>query len=351
MKTIIDLCKISDLNCGLGQVALHLHQNFNELLSHTNNNDEIISYCEEKGSEHLKGEKLLYKKSHRYPFFFRPDCTVWHAIHQDIKVYPSPKRIKKILTIHDLNAIHEEKREDKKAKYLKNLQKKINQSHTVTFISKFTQSEVQKHLDLSKVQQKVIMNGVALNHDLESERPKAIPEDLREFFFSIGTVVPKKNFKLILDIAKALPEEKFVIAGTTFHDYAKEMSEEIKRENLGSRVFLIGEIEEAEKLYLYDNAKALIHPSFLEGFGLPIVEAYSRGLPVISSHAGSLPEVCGDYGLLFDPNSKEEAIERVKEFLEYPTTIELKNDLVNFASQFSWKKAAQEYLSLYQSLN
>ena len=100
-----------------------------------------------------------------------------------------------------------------------------------------------------------------------------------------------------------------------------------------------------------NKAKIFLSFGHPEGFGLPIVEAYSRGLPVISSHAGSLPEVCGDYGLLFDPNSKEEAIERVKEFLEYPTTIELKNDLVNFASQFSWKKAAQEYLSLYQSLN
>jgi glycosyltransferase involved in cell wall biosynthesis len=48
-------------------------------------------------------------------------------------------------------------------------------------------------------------------------------------------------------------------------------------------------------------AKALIYPSFFEGFGIPLLEAMYSGLPVISSNTSSLPEVCEDAALYFNP--------------------------------------------------
>jgi glycosyltransferase involved in cell wall biosynthesis len=49
------------------------------------------------------------------------------------------------------------------------------------------------------------------------------------------------------------------------------------------------------------NAEALILPSLLEGFGLPIVEAMACGVPVIASKTSSLPEVAGEAALYVDP--------------------------------------------------
>ena len=54
------------------------------------------------------------------------------------------------------------------------------------------------------------------------------------------------------------------------------------------------------------RAEALVFPSLLEGFGLPVVEAMACGVPVIVSATSSLPEVAGDAGLYVDPARPEE---------------------------------------------
>ncbi|MFX8852475.1 glycosyltransferase, partial [Acinetobacter baumannii] len=54
---------------------------------------------------------------------------------------------------------------------------------------------------------------------------------------------------------------------------------------------------------LYRNALALIYPSIYEGFGFPIVEAFSQGCPVITSEVSSMKEIGGDAAIYFDPLS------------------------------------------------
>lgn len=336
MKTLVDLCKLSDLNCGLGQVALNLYRELKK--------DESIGFYIEENSQNLiEARAKIYQKWHRLLYF--PGADVWHAIHQDIKVYPP--LIRKVLTIHDLNAIYETEDPEKKKKYLAKLQKKIDSASAITYISKFTQREVHEHLKIRGQLEAVIPNGVCLDHDIKPKRPQNLPEHFKDFFFSIGTVVPKKNFKLILKIAQKREYLKFVIAGPLFHEYAKEILEEINDLDLGDRVVLLGPVSEEEKVYLYDKAQALFHPSFLEGFGLPIVEAFSRGLPVVSSNACSLPEVCGIHGHMFDPRSLESALLAIDEFLKSAPN---PNVLKDYAREFSWEKAAKSYQEVYKKV-
>ena len=51
----------------------------------------------------------------------------------------------------------------------------------------------------------------------------------------------------------------------------------------------------------YDRALGLVFCSLYEGFGLPILEAMSRGCPVITSRGTATEEVAGDAALLVDP--------------------------------------------------
>lgn len=66
---------------------------------------------------------------------------------------------------------------------------------------------------------------------------------------------------------------------------------------------LPGFIDEADLPLWYGAARALVFPSLMEGFGLPVAEALACGTPVLSSDRGSLPEVGGDAALYFDPTS------------------------------------------------
>lgn len=53
--------------------------------------------------------------------------------------------------------------------------------------------------------------------------------------------------------------------------------------------------------HAYQNAQALIFPSFFEGFGYPPIEAMRYGTPVVASHVTSIPEILGDAALYFSP--------------------------------------------------
>jgi glycosyltransferase involved in cell wall biosynthesis len=112
----------------------------------------------------------------------------------------------------------------------------------------------------------------------------------------------------------------------------------------------IGRVGDAELRALYHGATALIQPSLLEGFGLPVLEAMASGTPVISSNASSLPEVGGGAALYFAPTdvvALRGAMERCA------TDAGLRADLrrrgLAQAGQFSWEGTARRTLAVFDA--
>ncbi len=349
MKTIVDISKINDLNCGLGQFANYLQEELVQL------DPEITFYAEDKVKDRIIGKHFLAKKKwHRNKYLFRPRADVWHGIHQDVDVFPAKNSLKKVLTFHDINFIYENSDERKKQKWLKRMQQKINSSHAITFISEFTRKEVERYFNLTDKKCEVIYNGICIKGPCEAPSEKIVELVNKldsNYFFSIGTVVPKKNYKILLEMAKTKEDFKIIVAGTTFHHYAKEMMNEIIELGFEDRIHLIGEISEADKYYLYQNSSAFFHPSRLEGFGLPVIEAMFLGKPVLCSNTTSLPEVTGGLAYMFNPESAMEANVAMSLFQEDKALGKIDSvRLKAHAEQFSWKRAARQYYELYSSL-
>lgn len=327
-KILIDFEKIKDPFSGLGQFCQHLKNGFDK--SSLN-----IHYW-------IPGK--FGKLARKIPFIL-PSCDVYHAVHQDSPYMPWSKRTKVILTIHDLNALEEGSKYGTGEVYKKNLQQKIDRADVITFISEFTKSEVEKKFNLEKKKTEVIYNGISLG--TQERRPMLTPDG--KFLFTVGTVLPKKNFHVLIEMMKLLPDYKLVIAGTTFHSYAKDMIYKISSERLNNQIFLVGTITEEEKLWYYRNACAFIFPSLLEGFGLPVAEAMSQGLPLFLSNKTSLPEIGGPDAFYFeDFDSKHMShvfLEGMRNFTEAQRA-----SLIERSKIFDWTKAAKTYLNLYQSI-
>ena len=325
-KILIDFEKIIDPFSGLGQVCAHLKFYFDK-------SQMDVNYWQP-----TKFQKL----ARHFPLLL-PKCDLFHAIHQDSPYFPWSAKTKYLLTIHDLNALKENTQFKKGVAYKKNLQKKIDRAFKVTFISEFTRQEVLSEFKLDPNKTQVIYNGISLTNI--SEVPKIKPQ--LPFFFSVGTVVPKKNFHVLIDLLKIMPDFEMVIAGTTFHSYAQEMKQKITELGLESRIHLTGTISESEKLWYYQNAKAFLFPSLLEGFGLPVAEAMSLGLPLFLSDKTSLPEIGGSDACYFKHFEPEYMRKIIKDELAIFST-EKKNQLIHRSQIFSWKKAAVKYLKLYK---
>jgi len=101
----------------------------------------------------------------------------------------------------------------------------------------------------------------------------------------------------------------------------------------------------------YRKARYLVCPSFVEGFGLPAVEAMACGTPVIASRTSSLPEVVGDGGIYFDPHQIDELGNVLYNTLQDNKLREnLSRKASDQARRFSWDKAARQTLKVYDEV-
>ncbi len=102
---------------------------------------------------------------------------------------------------------------------------------------------------------------------------------------------------------------------------------------------------------LYRQAMAMVYPSLYEGFGIPPLEAMAFDCPVICSNTSSIPEVVGDAGVYFNPSDCESianAILAVAESSSLRAKLVLGGQVQR--QRFSWRKCAEDTLSIYRKL-
>jgi glycosyltransferase involved in cell wall biosynthesis len=102
---------------------------------------------------------------------------------------------------------------------------------------------------------------------------------------------------------------------------------------------------------LYSAADLFLFPSFNEGFGLSIVEAFASGVPIVTSNTTSLPEIAGDAAITVDPTDTEALAEAIRSVVLDRTLHEtLTQKGLARARQFTWGTTAKKTLELYVSL-
>ncbi len=335
-RILIDLNKLSNLNCGLGQVAL----NFGKTLSEVETNLEL-NYLVPTEYVGFFGKKINYYTAKSIADV-KNEFDLWHCIHQEPLTLPDDST-KLLITIHDLNFLGE-KNNRKAAKRLKKLQTLVNRADKLTFISEFSKKLALDNLKYDKDKTFVIYNGV--NTSLEEEKPKVNPD---KFFFSIGVFKLKKNFHVLIPVMKHFPEYKLIIAGDTSGKYYKKLKKLVKKHNLENQILFPGIINELEKTWYYRNCEAFLFPSLYEGFGLPVIEAMQNGVPVVTSDKTVLPEIGGAYSFVFEDFDECTIKTKINEaILKYQNNTEFKTDAIKYANEYTWARNIKEYLLIYE---
>ena len=294
------------------------------------------------------GTDVKYVHQQLYHKWFLPafgKVDVWHAMQQDSDYFPRHRVVPTVLTVHDLNFLHQPGKSKSDIKNaISRLQVRVNRAQYIVTISEFVLRELQAHLSLRDVPTSVIYNGCNFSTVLP-EKPRTAPE--RPFLFTIGTVAAKKNFHVLPALLQN-NDDLLIIAGVTQEEsYLTKIKNEARRLGVDGRVVFAGAISEAEKHWYYTNCKAFVFPSLAEGFGMPVLEAMYFGKPVFLSTHTSLPEIGGSlayYFDSFDPAHMQGIFEKgLRDYADtHPSA-----DIQAHASRFSWTIAARKYLEIY----
>jgi glycosyltransferase involved in cell wall biosynthesis len=145
---------------------------------------------------------------------------------------------------------------------------------------------------------------------------------VEEYLLYVGT---KKRFKNVPTLLRAFrillsqaPSLHLVLAGRgEIED--PEIPRLLGDEVLRRRVLLLEPLPDEEMPLLYSAARALVLPSFSEGFGSPLAEAMACGTPCLCADASSFPEVAGNAALFFPPGDHEELARLALRVLTDPT--------------------------------
>ena len=170
---------------------------------------------------------------------------------------------------------------------------------------------------------------------------------LGDYLLYVGSAYPHKNLEKLIKafekVAKKKENIKLVLAGRIDFFY-----EQLKKNTNNRNIIFTGELTDEQLSCLYGKAKAYIFPSLLEGFGLPPLEAQSRGCPVISSDSSCLPEILGDSAVYFDPGDIYEMAIKIEAVLADKI---LRDDLIRKGyenvKKYSWEDCATKTLAIY----
>jgi len=175
-------------------------------------------------------------------------------------------------------------------------------------------------------------------------RPLPTAASRPPYVLYVGTLEPRKNIGLILDLWRELRREHevdLVLAGRQRTDFPSIPPE--------PGLEVLGYTADEALPALYSGAAACLYPSHYEGFGLPVLEAMQCGALMLASRDPAIMEVAGDGAILIDTQDRAGWLEALRTAVMHPERmVGIRERALLRAGQFSWTKTAQLTREVYE---
>ena len=355
MKIGIDIRSTLKKTTGIGKYTFNLIN----ALAKADSGNEYYLYSRKKILDFKRKLPCLPGKnfSHRVDYFKRgpgallPDVDVFHTSSYDLK---KPKKARYIVTIHDVIIKSYPYGHSKKT--IKEIDEKLTrtlgEADALVADSHNTKSDLMRFYGVDETRIQVIYPGV----NMSKAKPwtgtvQGLALDMPYILF-VGTLEPRKNVDGLIKAFDLLKKEhgikhKLYIAGMKgwmFDSIFKTYEEsEFKKD-----IVFKGYVDEEKLAALYQQASLFVYPSFYEGFGFPIIEAFSYGVPVVTSKTSSCGEIAGDGALLVDPSDHREIGKAMLKLInDRDLSKELAEKGIDRARYFSWDRTAREFVGIF----
>lgn len=151
-------------------------------------------------------------------------------------------------------------------------------------------------------------------------KSETAPPAAQPYFVMVGTIEPRKNHLLVLHAWRRMAQmhgaatPKLVLVGKRGWENENILDLLDRATGLRPHVFECKRLPDAQLRRLLLGARAMLFPSFAEGYGLPLAEALALGVPVIASDLPVFQEIAGDLPRYHDPIDGLGWIQAVEEF-------------------------------------
>src|SRR5215218_1567923 len=207
----------------------------------------------------------------------------------------------------------------------------------------------------------VVPCGVDLEHFTpapDTNVPPSVPQrSCRYRLLSVGRLVPRKGYEIMIEALTWLPETEFLIAGGASGDATAEAEHDrlvavAERLGVADRVQLVGQIARADMPALLRSADLVVCSPWYEPFGIVPLEAMACGVPVVASAVGGMLDTVVDSvtGVLIPPRDPVALADVVGPLLESPIRRAefARAGLERVRSCYSWDRVAADTAAVYE---
>ncbi|MFH1479383.1 MAG: glycosyltransferase family 1 protein [Candidatus Omnitrophota bacterium] len=283
----------------------------------------------------------------RGPYKIFKDLDVFHTSSYDLK---RPKGARFFVTVHDvINKAYPEGHDTKTLKEIdEKLKYTLSEADTLIADSLNTKKDLIRFYDVEGSRIKVIYPGI----DKRFSSMDTEPGNKKDYILFVGTIEPRKNIKNLIKAFELLKKEHSIKEKLYIVGMKGWMYEDVFKEYEGSEfkkdIVFKGRVDHDELIKLYKEALLFVYPSFYEGFGFPVIEAFLSGTAVVTSKTSSCGEIAGDSAMLIDPYDHKDIAKGMfslihDEALREKMIIKGKER----ARAFDWADTAKEFLGLF----
>ncbi len=223
----------------------------------------------------------------------------------------------------------------------------LRRATQVIAVSHATRQLIEARVPIDASRVSVVHHGV----DHERFMPAPAPFDDEPYFLCVGNAKPYKDIPTAMaafaGCARRNTQLRLVVAGRMAGE--RTLRDVAERHGVSARVHFRSNVDHQQLLALLHGATALLSPSIVEGFHLPVLEAMAAGCPVIVSDAPALLEAAGGEALHFPVGDAEALAREMQRLLdEPPLASRLRAAGIARARQLSWDRCADETVRVYQ---
>jgi glycosyltransferase involved in cell wall biosynthesis len=373
MRIAIDVRKLTRAESGVGNYT----DNLVRALLEADKELELVLVCSRtRGRGHFQDARVSevvfpfhpispYTRYALGPWLRRQHFEVFHSL---FDVVPRALDIPLVVTIHDINwlvnswynATHPLFGFLTGRYYRTNLAASMHEAHRILAVSHATRRAIIEYAPWHEGKVRVTYPGQ------DHTRIYPLPKDVAwrmltpiiapdtPFVLTVGQGAPYKNHLhavqgFLAAFGNHPTYRMILVRRSPQHD--REMRALLRQPQAQARVLVLPYVTPSVLNALYNTARVVLHPSYYEGFGLPLLEAMAVGTPVVTSTVSAMPEVVGAAALQVSP-ADDQAIAMALQTLDRDEA--LRTWLIaqgrQRAARFCWSACAQATLAAYREV-